>query len=771
MLDKTISGLDTSNLVSVAHLSMSMLRHRLSVSPFEFLQRMPAAEMASQEEIVHALRVVRQIERLKSKPLDEFSEAEVQHFVGVLARLVDRQLSRESSGAHRGETLLEELRNAPSRTAGAGGPVARGVRDHSRPRKISSKELTAIRSTLDYFMKRGRHSDALPLALEIAQADPRSENLHRVGILYGELSNHRMALRYLQRALRCKGKTFGRIGEIHLQRAYSWYMLGRSSAMRRALRQAYAAGMRPRMAPQLHLALGNYYYSRKEYRRAIDEYHQAERTARNEEMRGRASAALGLVFIRMRDLMSARRHLLRAEKLQKRLGNTLEFAKLKAMLALVSAELGHSTAASRQFAQAAVVFRKLGRHENEARALTNAGIAASYGLDWRKSLPFLDRSIEMAMATMQSDILVMALAARAWVLVRNDNFESAQKDLSRARRLLKANSSALGRVHLARSESSIALYFCKWREACKRALRAQILSERLGEKSLSDQLKKIQETAKRQKEGERKHSPRGVGKGRTVPHLSSEVLERLKALAVRESPILIVGELGTGKTEAARLIHGESRRAHKPLVFIPCDQLTSPAAELVGHVRGAWSGAVNESIGLVKKAKGGTLVLDRLDELDPEGQRMLVPILEGRVRPIGSSRFEDVNVRFIATCRDPQQIIPSVRARLSHSVLNVPPLRDRRNEIAQLAQSLIRGRREITCDALASMSEYEWPGNFLELGAMVERLVVGSDYAIGTRDVRQVLSDSPQLPRGVRSPVVPIRHRWVSGQGLKGNTP
>src|SRR3989442_15989997 len=100
-------------------------------------------------------------------------------------------------------------------------------------------------------------------------------------------------------------------------------------------------------------------------------------------------------------------------------------------------------------------------------------------------------------------------------------------------------------------------------------------------------------------------------------------------------PVLILGESGTNKVEIAREIHRSSARAKGPCIVVPCEHLTFPASDLYGHAEGAWSGAVRSSQGYVNRAQGGTIILDCVDQMSPEDQQTLVPILDRKTRAVG----------------------------------------------------------------------------------------------------------------------------------------
>jgi DNA-binding NtrC family response regulator len=216
-----------------------------------------------------------------------------------------------------------------------------------------------------------------------------------------------------------------------------------------------------------------------------------------------------------------------------------------------------------------------------------------------------------------------------------------------------------------------------------------------------------------------------------------ELYKEIARVAPSRSTVLIVGESGTGKELVARSLHKHSPRAEKPFVAVNCGALTETLleAELFGHVRGSFTGAVSDRKGLWEEAEDGTLFLDEIGETSPAMQvKLLRALQEGEIRRVGASRTVRVNGRVVAaTNRDLEK---EVRAgafredlfyRLSVVTLKVPALRERRSDIPLLAERFLRkasesiGRRLRFSDlALASLISYDWPGNVRELENAVE---------------------------------------------------
>lgn len=220
------------------------------------------------------------------------------------------------------------------------------------------------------------------------------------------------------------------------------------------------------------------------------------------------------------------------------------------------------------------------------------------------------------------------------------------------------------------------------------------------------------------------------------------LLGHLEQVAPTRSTVLLMGESGTGKELAARAIHYNSDRAERPFVVIDCAAIpeTLQESELFGHTRGAFTGAVAAKRGLFEEAHGGTLFLDEVGDLSASTQAKLLRVLqEGTIRRLGDTRTIQVDVRIVAaTNRD---LPAEVRAgrfredlffRLNVLPLRLPPLRERLEDIALLAEHFLRrfaadtGRpvRQIAPPALDCLMAYRWPGNVRELEHAIERAVL-----------------------------------------------
>ncbi|MFM8270463.1 MAG: sigma 54-interacting transcriptional regulator, partial [Pseudomonadota bacterium] len=200
-----------------------------------------------------------------------------------------------------------------------------------------------------------------------------------------------------------------------------------------------------------------------------------------------------------------------------------------------------------------------------------------------------------------------------------------------------------------------------------------------------------------------------------------KTLEDLDKFAKSPWPVLLTGETGVGKELLAHRVHDQSLRQKGPFIPVNCGALPPGLfeSELFGFERGAFSGAVQTHRGLVRTAHGGSLFLDEIGELDLALQVKLLRLLESQeIRSVGSSRVEKVDVRIIAaTNKNLEDLVREGRfrhdllERLSVLPVSIPPLRDRADDIALLAQGFLeRMGRDITKIDLSCLSQFEWPG-------------------------------------------------------------
>ncbi len=209
-----------------------------------------------------------------------------------------------------------------------------------------------------------------------------------------------------------------------------------------------------------------------------------------------------------------------------------------------------------------------------------------------------------------------------------------------------------------------------------------------------------------------------------------DLLKMVKKVAETSATVLIVGETGTGKELIARALHYASDRAGKPFLAVNCGAIPESLleSELFGHVKGAFTGATTDNKGLFRSAGEGTLFLDEIGELALHLQVKLLRALQEReVSPVGSNTSFSVDARIVAaTNKNLESEIAVGRFRedlfyrLNVIQLNVPPLRDRREDIPLLARHFSSGKL-INSDAMTRLLSYDWPGNVRELENCIER--------------------------------------------------
>jgi two-component system response regulator HydG len=221
-----------------------------------------------------------------------------------------------------------------------------------------------------------------------------------------------------------------------------------------------------------------------------------------------------------------------------------------------------------------------------------------------------------------------------------------------------------------------------------------------------------------------------------------EVLKLAEHVSPTESTVLIQGESGTGKEVVARYIHNLSNRVDGPFLSINCGALPENLleSELFGHVKGSFTGAVRDKQGLFAAARGGSFFLDEVGEMPPSLQVKLLRVLQEREAiPVGATEAIPVDVRIIAaTNRDLEEEIrrgnfrSDLFYRLNVIALNLPPLRDRRDDLLLLIEAFLQNlaqetgseAKALASEALDAVMVYEWPGNVRELENALEHAVV-----------------------------------------------
>ncbi len=233
-----------------------------------------------------------------------------------------------------------------------------------------------------------------------------------------------------------------------------------------------------------------------------------------------------------------------------------------------------------------------------------------------------------------------------------------------------------------------------------------------------------------------------------------ELARLVRLVAPRSTTVLIEGETGTGKEVVARALHRLSARAGKPFGVLNCAAIPESLleAELFGHTRGAFTGAVQSRMGRIEAADGGTLLLDEIGEMPVGMQAKLLRFLEsGELQRVGGNEMTRVDVRLIAATHQPIEDRSSegtFRLDLYHRLavfpIHLPPLRERMEDIAALSEFFLEQlgqqgpRKRLAPGAAAKLQEHSWPGNVRELMHVLERgtILAGEDLEIGAADIR-----------------------------------
>jgi transcriptional regulator with PAS, ATPase and Fis domain len=286
--------------------------------------------------------------------------------------------------------------------------------------------------------------------------------------------------------------------------------------------------------------------------------------------------------------------------------------------------------------------------------------------------------------------------------------------------------------------------------------------------------KRLQELDRRERHVAKRERELNLLRERVARHAASkhfiagstamqDVLELAGRVAPLDTTVLVFGESGTGKEFIVRLIHEQSPRAGGPFVSINCAALTETLleSELFGHVRGAFTGAVRDKAGLFEVAGNGTLFLDEIGEVAPTVQAKLLRALQEReIRRVGAERNIKVNARVLAaTNRDLRAAVAAgtfredLYFRLGAFVITVPPLRERREDIAPLVHDFLRRaaarvKKEVetvSADAMTALMNYGWPGNVRELEHAVERaVIVARGSSVKVRELPPEVSQKTQ---------------------------
>src|SRR5262249_17707071 len=272
-----------------------------------------------------------------------------------------------------------------------------------------------------------------------------------------------------------------------------------------------------------------------------------------------------------------------------------------------------------------------------------------------------------------------------------------------------------------------------------------------------------------------------VGKSRAI----QELIRKIELVAQSKSTVLVLGETGTGKELAARAIHDRSAQREKPLIKVNCAAIpeTLPEPELFGHVRGAFTGATSNKKGKFALADGGSIFLDEIGTLTLLVQAKLLRVLQEReFEPLGAESTQRVDLRVIAaTNRDLRAMVADGRFledlfyRLSVIPLELPPLRERREDIPLLVEHFLRkhehrmGKRieQVEDNVLEGLRSYDWPGNVRELENTTERAVVlSTGPALRLRGVSMLRAGDPPsltLPSMKLHPNI----EWVERESIR----
>lgn len=273
-------------------------------------------------------------------------------------------------------------------------------------------------------------------------------------------------------------------------------------------------------------------------------------------------------------------------------------------------------------------------------------------------------------------------------------------------------------------------------------LDTEILEEFLGE--LHADIAELHAPAKEHVASELSQFGRLIGSSAAMRKLYRVVRKSART----DASILIIGQSGSGKELVANTLHLMSPRVNKPFISINCGAISTELieSELFGHVKGAFTGASSDRIGVFEQAEGGTLFLDEITEMPMDHQVKLLRVLEtGEFKAVGSEKRQIADVRIItATNREPAQAIAEdllredLYFRIAHFPIRVPALREREDDIPGLAKHFLAYRnaeeglsKEITKEALEKISAYHWPGNVRELLHAIERAYILADDVVG----------------------------------------
>jgi two-component system, NtrC family, response regulator HydG len=295
---------------------------------------------------------------------------------------------------------------------------------------------------------------------------------------------------------------------------------------------------------------------------------------------------------------------------------------------------------------------------------------------------------------------------------------------------------------------------------------------------------------------------RGLGEVIGESPLMRQLLQMVERVAASDATVLIVGESGTGKELLSRTIHRVGPRKDGPFVAFDCSALAPSLieAELFGHEKGAFTGAMRARRGLFREANGGTIFLDEIGDIDASVQNKLLRVLQEReIKPVGGDRPVQIDVRVVAaTNKDLKQLVArgqfreDLYWRLAVVPIQVPPLRERKEDIPLLAAHILAKRRgaaksfagseapyptQMTAKALARLQTYRWPGNIRELENVLSRAAIlcdgetirSHDLAMLGLDASNVSGKHSSEDERIEIPAIDLA-RLGDGEGLKDIT-
>ena len=265
-----------------------------------------------------------------------------------------------------------------------------------------------------------------------------------------------------------------------------------------------------------------------------------------------------------------------------------------------------------------------------------------------------------------------------------------------------------------------------------------------------------------------------------------EIEDFITQIAPSHANVLVTGESGVGKEVVANLIHARSRRAPGPLVKLNCAALPQHLieGELFGYVKGAFTGAVNDFQGMIAASEGGTLFLDEIAEMPATLQTRFLRVLQEReYRPLGSTKTHKADFRLVAATNQgiaralrEGLLRPDLYYRINTFQIEIPALRDRREDIAPLvalfvkryARQMDRPEPQLTAEALTRLREFSWPGNVRQLQNAIEYAVVlAKDNVINEESLPPELLLPPEL----QEPLVALSRDLPAGHGANGSAP